>query len=83
MSEFKFSCPHCQQHFQCDEQFSGREIQCPGCHHLIHIPSVPGRTVDYQPEAGKTCATYVPHGNVPPPKGLSINPKKDEPKRPS
>jgi len=25
----------------------------------------------------------VPHGNVPPPKGLSINPKKDEPKRPS
>jgi hypothetical protein len=82
MSEFKFSCPHCQQHLQCEEQFSGREIQCPGCHHLIRIPPVPGKTVDYQPESGKTWATFVPQGNVPPPKGLSINPKKDGQKPP-
>jgi hypothetical protein len=83
MSEFKFACPHCQQHLQCDEQFSGREIQCPGCHHLIHIPHVPGRTVDYKPESGKTWATFVPQGNVPPPKGPSISPKKDDPKPPA
>ena len=30
MSEFKFSCPHCDQHIQCDSKFSGRQIQCPG-----------------------------------------------------
>ncbi|MCX6922355.1 MAG: hypothetical protein NT154_03935 [Verrucomicrobia bacterium] len=29
MSEFKFSCPHCQQHLQCDERLSGREIRIP------------------------------------------------------
>jgi hypothetical protein len=79
MSEFKFSCPHCQQHLKCEEQFSGREIQCPGCNHLIRIPSIPGRTVEYKPESGKTWATFVPAGNAPPPK-LSVSPKKEPPK---
>jgi hypothetical protein len=76
MSQFKFDCPRCQQHLQCDEQFSGNEIQCPSCHHLIRIPPIPGRTVEYKPESGKTWATFVP--GTPRPSGLSI--KKDEPK---
>jgi DNA-directed RNA polymerase subunit RPC12/RpoP len=79
MSQYKFSCPKCQQHLQCDEQFSGREIQCPSCHHLIHIPSIPGKTVEYKPESVKTWATFV--GNAPPPSGLSI--KKDKPEPPA
>ncbi|MCX6922358.1 MAG: hypothetical protein NT154_03955 [Verrucomicrobia bacterium] len=29
MSEFKLTCPNCQQHLQCDERFSGREIRIP------------------------------------------------------
>jgi hypothetical protein len=83
MNQFKFSCPQCQQHLQCDEQFSGREIQCPGCHHLIRIPPIPGKTVEYKPESGKTWATFVPPGNAPAPKNLSITPKKDNPETPS
>ena len=83
MNQFKFSCPQCEQHLQCDEQFSGREIQCPGCHHLIRIPPVPGKTVEYKPESGKTWATFVPPGDAAPPKNLSITPKKDSPKSPS
>jgi len=83
MSEFKFACPHCQQHLQCDEQFSGREIQCPTCHVLIRIPPIPGKTAQYSPESGKTWATFVSSGNVPPPKGLSVGPKKDPPKPPA
>lgn len=79
MSDLKFSCPQCQQHLQCNEQFSGREIQCPGCNHLIRIPPVPGKTVQYQPEAGKTWATFVPSASVPPPSGLSTKPKNDAP----
>ncbi len=75
MSEFKFSCPHCQQHFLCDEQHSGREIQCPSCKMLIHIPHVPGKTAHYKPEAGKTWATFVPSGNTPKSKGLALHPK--------
>jgi len=83
MSEFKFACPHCQQHLQCDEQFSGREIQCPTCHVFIRIPPIPGKTAQYSPESGKTWATFVSSGNVPPPKGLSVGPKKDPPKPPA
>ena len=60
MSDFKFRCPHCDQHLQCDEQFSGRQIQCPACHHLIRIPSAPGRTIQFQPESGLTWATHIP-----------------------
>lgn len=59
MSQFKFSCPRCEQHLQCDEQFSGREIQCPSCHHLIRIPPVPGKTNQYNAESGQTWQTFI------------------------
>jgi hypothetical protein len=75
MSEFKFSCPQCEQHFLCDEQFSGRAMQCPNCKVLIHIPAVPGKTELYQPESGKTWATFVPSGNSAKPKGLALHPR--------
>ena len=77
MSDFKFSCPHCQQHLKSEERNSGRQITCPSCNHLIRIPAVPGKTVQYKPESGKTWATFVPPGNVERPKGLSIRQKKD------
>ena len=38
MSEFKFSCPHCDRHIQCDEQWSGREVVCPSCSGSMTIP---------------------------------------------
>ncbi len=63
MSEFKFSCPHCEQHLQCEEQHSGRQIQCPKCNHLIVVPSVPGKTANFQPQSGMTWNTYVPPGD--------------------
>jgi hypothetical protein len=65
MNPFKFSCPHCDQHLQCDEQFSGREIQCPNCNHLIRIPPVPGHAAQYDPESGKTWNTFMPTGTRP------------------
>jgi hypothetical protein len=83
MNQFKFSCPHCQQHLQCDEQFSGREIQCPACHVLIRIPHIPGKTVDFKPEVGKTWATFVPPGNAPPAPGLSLGRREDRPNPPA
>jgi DNA-directed RNA polymerase subunit RPC12/RpoP len=67
MAEFKFECPHCHQHMACDEQFSGRQIQCPGCNHLINIPHVPGKTAEYRPESGQTWATFMPPANLKPP----------------
>jgi len=77
ISEFKFSCPHCQQHMQCDEQSSGREIQCPRCHHLIRIPPVPGKTAQYNPESGMTWATFLPSTKPPPSDKPPIIPPKN------
>jgi len=66
MADFKFSCPHCQQHLQCREEFSGRQIQCPSCRVLIRIPPVPGQTAQFAPESGMTWATFVPGGGQEP-----------------
>ena len=72
MAQFKFSCPQCQQHLQCEEQLSGRQIQCPSCHVLIRVPPVPGHTADYRPESGKTWATFVGSGPAAPSGPLSV-----------
>lgn len=72
MSEFKFSCPHCEQHLQCDERLGGRQIQCPACQHLITIPLSPGQVMKGQQsvESGNTWNTYIPRASQPktPPK---------------
>jgi DNA-directed RNA polymerase subunit RPC12/RpoP len=76
MNKFKFCCPQCDQHLECDVQFSGREIQCPSCNHLITIPPAPGNTANYTPEAGQTWATHVPAGRAAPNPGkLSLSQK--------
>ena len=61
MSEFKFSCPHCDQHIQCDDKLSGRQIECPGCHHLIRIPPSAAQAAqgDYSVQSGRTWDTFV------------------------
>ena len=75
MSAFKFSFPHCEQHLLAEEQFSGRQIQCPKCNHLIRIPPVPGQTANYRPESGMTWVTHVGAGRAKPPGNLSLQPK--------
>lgn len=72
MSDFKFSCSHCDQHLQCDERLGGKQIQCPACKHLIVIPPSPSQLAagNYSPESGQTWATYVapkPPAPKPPP----------------
>src|SRR5947207_12188680 len=56
MSEFKFSCPHCKQHLECDERFSGKQIQCPACNHLVTVPVSPAK----QAEGHKTVESGRP-----------------------
>jgi Zn finger protein HypA/HybF involved in hydrogenase expression len=40
MSDFKFSCPSCQQHIECDRSHSSMEIDCPNCTTKMTVPSV-------------------------------------------
>jgi outer membrane lipoprotein-sorting protein len=41
MAEFKFSCPQCGQHIQCDAGYSGAQINCPSCQQSIVVPQAP------------------------------------------
>lgn len=55
MSDFKFSCPVCNQRLQCEKASMGDTISCPGCDAHIRIPF--GHTpVDP--------VTLVPHGEL-------------------
>ena len=38
MAEIKFSCPQCGQHISGNEQWSGRQIQCPVCATALTVP---------------------------------------------
>jgi hypothetical protein len=41
MPEFKFTCPHCRQHIQCDISYAGSQINCPSCRQAITVPAAP------------------------------------------
>ena len=41
MADMKFSCSHCGQQIECDELWSGHEIQCPTCQGQLVVPPKP------------------------------------------
>jgi hypothetical protein len=41
MSEFKFSCPKCQQNISATSEYSGAQINCPTCQTPIVVPAAP------------------------------------------
>src|SRR5687768_9529038 len=41
MAEFAFNCPTCSQKIKCTEEWSGHQIQCPGCQQNIEVPAAP------------------------------------------
>src|ERR1039457_7177845 len=41
MSEFKYACPVCGQHIQCDSTQSGTVMECPTCFQKITAPQAP------------------------------------------
>jgi hypothetical protein len=67
MSEFKFSCPHCDQHLQCSAGLGGRQTQCPACNHLIVVPSSPARLAagNLSAAPGKTWNAFIPPAVAP------------------
>jgi hypothetical protein len=49
MSEFKFSCPNCQQNIAATSEYSGAQINCPVCQTPIIVP--PDPNAPYVPAA--------------------------------
>jgi DNA-directed RNA polymerase subunit RPC12/RpoP len=43
MAEIKIICPNCGRTFECSKRYRGREINCPGCNHLVPLPQRRGR----------------------------------------
>ena len=41
MAEFKFPCPQCAQHIECDTGYAGMKINCPACQQSILVPPPP------------------------------------------
>src|SRR5258708_38496705 len=41
MSEFKYACPVCGQHIQCDSSQAGTQMECPTCFQKITVPQAP------------------------------------------
>ncbi|MGA2175551.1 MAG: hypothetical protein ABSH38_11280 [Verrucomicrobiota bacterium] len=48
MNEFKFSCPNCQQKIEATPEYSGAQINCPACQHLLTVPPAPSGPVPPQ-----------------------------------
>lgn len=40
--EFKFACPVCQQHLQCEVEAAGRVVTCPTCMRELIVPQALG-----------------------------------------
>jgi outer membrane lipoprotein-sorting protein len=51
MNEFKFSCPHCDQHILMPDGYEGVQINCPACQKLIVVPPTPGAVKPPAPPA--------------------------------
>ncbi len=41
MIVYKFSCPHCDQHYTCQDSHANTQITCARCKRQIVIPPVP------------------------------------------
>ena len=70
MSEFKFDCK-CGQRIKIDDQFAGREIECPACKTKLTVPWPPGKP---------TGMTFVPETWKKPSPPASAQPGGDKPK---
>ena len=55
------ACAHCDQPLKCEAQFAGRQIQCPGCQHLIRIPNPPAGMgfTHVAPESGQGAKLFI------------------------
>ena len=68
MSDFKFACPDCDQHIQCDEQLGGQPIKCPACQADLVVPQMqpkPSVRVAVTPVRTAPTAPTVPPSPVP------------------
>jgi hypothetical protein len=79
MSEFKFSCPHCQQNIQATPEYSGTQITCPSCQNTLVVPPAPQGPVPPQGTKLSMAASTANQPATPTPRiaGVPIKKKKN------
>jgi hypothetical protein len=60
MSTFNVNCPLCSQTIECDAQFAGQEVQCPGCGGNILLPALEAAAPAPPPAGGRTRLNVAP-----------------------
>ena len=77
MSEFKFSCPACDQHILVDQGYVGVSINCPSCQKLIVVPAAPGAAAPPPPVVPATLGIHRPAAPEPgaPPTPVTAAPR--------
>jgi len=79
MTEFKISCPNCQQHLLCNESYRGVQFPCPNCGATISVPPAavpsppPGLRMATTPPAMAAQREARPH--IPPRPKVQTEPK--------
>jgi len=64
MSDFKFNCPHCNQHLEAPQELMGQTLPCPSCNGAIRLPDPqPDPTPIRIPVAQRP--THVPPSELP------------------
>jgi hypothetical protein len=73
MSEFKFSCPNCQQNIQATSEYSGLQINCPSCQTLLVVPAAPDAPAPAAAPSGSrlSMAPSTPHAQPSPGAGAA------------
>jgi hypothetical protein len=61
MSEFKFSCPNCQQNIKATAEYSGLQINCPACQTLLVVPADPDAPAPAAHAPRLSMAAATPH----------------------
>jgi hypothetical protein len=64
MSEFKFSCPNCQQNIAATSEYSGLQINCPSCQTPLVVPAAPDAPAPAASRLGVAASTPHPQASA-------------------
>jgi len=79
MSEFKISCPSCDQHIACNESYYGVQINCPTCGAPMTVPA-PASHPGHAPTGSRLPNLNVPNGlKIPKPDASPTAPRESGP----
>lgn len=74
MIVYKISCPHCGQHYTCQDSHAHQTITCTSCKKTLIVPAapLPNHATVVHPPSGHTWDTFAPPKQPDPRYGVVI-----------